>query len=189
MVFGRKWEHQTDVGWRSLGPPAAILVLIGTFLAMDLITDRIQCAAEVRHQVVEGIAALIALGGALWVFLILWTRSKVIQRLSGDLEAAQVEAQRWKCETAELLKGLSDAIDHQFARWDLTQAEREVALLLLKGLSTRDIATMRDTREATVRQQAQVVYRKANLEGRAELAAFFLEDLLAPHGDHSSPGE
>ena len=59
--------------------------------------------------------------------------------------------------------------------------EREVALLLLKGLSTRDIADLRETREATVRQQAQGVYRKAQLEGRAELAAFFLEDLLAPN--------
>ena len=183
MFFGRQGRHRTDVGWRSLGPPAVILMLIGTFLAMDLATDRIHCAAEVRHQIVEGIAALIALGGALWVFLLLWGRSKVIQSLSGDLAVAREEAQRWRQETAELLRGLSEAIDLQFARWDLTPAEQEVALLLLKGLSTRDIAMMRDTREATVRQQAQVVYRKANLEGRAELAAFFLEDLLAPRGD------
>lgn len=181
MVFSGKGGHRTDVGWRSLGPPAAILALIGTFLGMDLITDRIHCAAEIRHQVVEGIAALVAFGGALWVFRLLWSRSKAIQHLSGDLAQAQEAAERWRRETAELQRGLSDAIDLQFTRWELTPAEREVALLLLKGLSTRDIAGMRDTREATVRQQAQVVYRKASLEGRAELAAFFLEDLLAPH--------
>lgn len=173
-----------DAGWRAQGLPAAVLMLIGAFLALDLVTDRVHCAEEVRHMAVEGVAALVALGGALWVFLLLWARSKEIQSLSGDLAAAREESRRWKRETAGLLQGLSEAIDQQFTRWDLTQAEREVALLLIKGLSTRDIAGLRDTREATVRQQAQVVYRKAGLEGRAELAAFFLEDLLAPHGDH-----
>lgn len=39
---------------------------------------------------------------------------------------------------------------------------------------------MRRTSERTVRQQALSVYRKAKLAGRAELSAFFLEDLLAP---------
>jgi len=183
MVSGGKGRYRTEVGWRSLGPPAAILALIGVFLAMDLITDRIHCEAEVRHLTVEGIAALFALGGSAWVLLMLRGRTEAIHSLSRDLAAAREEVQRWKAESAELLHGLSDAIDLQFTRWELTQAEREVALLLLKGLSTRDIANLRDTRETTVRQQAQGVYRKANLDGRADLAAFFLEDLLAPRGE------
>jgi hypothetical protein len=33
----------------------------------------------------------------------------------------------------------------------------------------------------TVRQHAVAVYRKSGLAGRAELSAFFLEDLLLPH--------
>jgi len=174
---------RTDVGWGSLGPPAAILLLIGLFLAMDLATDRAICPDEVRHLVVEGVAALVAFGGALWVFLILRRHALEIRRLSGDLVSARDEAQQWRQEASVLLQGLSDAIDAQFSRWELTQAEKEVALLLIKGLSTREIAALRDTREATVRQQAQGIYRKARLEGRAELAAFFLEDLLAPHAE------
>jgi len=35
-------------------------------------------------------------------------------------------------------------------------------------------------RERTVRQHAVAVYRKSGLSGRAELSAFFLEDLLLP---------
>jgi hypothetical protein len=31
-----------------------------------------------------------------------------------------------------------------------------------------------------VREQARVLYRKAGLAGKAELSAFFLEDLLLP---------
>ena len=65
-------------------------------------------------------------------------------------------------------------------RWSLTPAEKEVALLLLKGLSHKEIAQARSITEATARQQARAVYRKAGLSGRNELAAFFLEDLLLP---------
>jgi DNA-binding CsgD family transcriptional regulator len=80
----------------------------------------------------------------------------------------------------ELLRGLGDAIDAQFDRWSLTPAEREIALLLLKGLSHKEIAAVRSASERTVRQQAQAIYAKANLSGRAALSAFFLEDLLLP---------
>ncbi|HVP62222.1 MAG TPA: LuxR C-terminal-related transcriptional regulator [Myxococcaceae bacterium] len=62
----------------------------------------------------------------------------------------------------------------------VTEAEREVALLLLKGLSLREIAGLRETSERTVRHQSLAVYRKAGLAGRAELSAYFLEDLLGP---------
>ena len=53
---------------------------------------------------------------------------------------------------------------------------------------------MRATGEATVRQQARGIYRKAGVEGRHDLAAFFLEDMLtAPtrtpaDGDTPPPG-
>jgi hypothetical protein len=47
-------------------------------------------------------------------------------------------------------------------------------------LSHREIADVRSTSEATVRQQALVIYRKSGLRNRSELSAFFLEDLLLP---------
>ena len=59
-------------------------------------------------------------------------------------------------------------------------AEEEVGLLLLKGLSMKEIADLRGTSERTAREQAGAVYAKAGLSGRAELSAFFLEDLLPP---------
>jgi len=50
--------------------------------------------------------------------------------------------------------------------------------LLVKGLSMKEIADLRHSKEATVRQQATAVYRKAKVEGRQELASYFLEDLF-----------
>ena len=55
-----------------------------------------------------------------------------------------------------------------------------MALLLLKGLSHKEVATVRAVSERTVREQARAVYSKSGLTGRAALSAFFLEDLLAP---------
>jgi DNA-binding CsgD family transcriptional regulator len=78
------------------------------------------------------------------------------------------------------MRGLAEALDQQFDRWSLSPAEKEVALLLLKGLSHKDIADVRSVTEATARQQARSVYKKAGLSGRHDLAAFFLEDLMLP---------
>jgi DNA-binding CsgD family transcriptional regulator len=79
-----------------------------------------------------------------------------------------------------MLEGLGVEIDRQFRTWGLTAAEREVGLLLVKGYSHKEIATLTRRSERTARQHAGAVYRKAGLAGRAELAAFFLEDLLLP---------
>jgi DNA-binding NarL/FixJ family response regulator len=54
-------------------------------------------------------------------------------------------------------------------------------LLLLKGLSHKEVAKVRSVSEATARQQARAVYKKGGLSGRHDLAAFFLEDLMLPH--------
>jgi DNA-binding NarL/FixJ family response regulator len=97
-----------------------------------------------------------------------------------DLEVARIQGQRWRSEARSLLTGLGEAIDAQFSRWNFTEAEREVALLLLKGLSVKEIAAVRATSERTIRTQARSLYAKAGLTGRAALSAFFLEDLLAP---------
>jgi DNA-binding CsgD family transcriptional regulator len=89
------------------------------------------------------------------------------------------EVDYWQDEANELAAGLGVAIDRQFEAWGLSPSEREVGALLLKGLSHREAADVRGTSERTVRQQARALYRKAGLTGRAELAAFFLEDLLS----------
>ena len=73
-------------------------------------------------------------------------------------------------------------MDQQFQAWGMTAAEREVGLLILKGLSHKEIAALRATTDATVRQQAQAIYRKAGLPGKTAFSAYFLEDLFVPAG-------
>jgi putative tricarboxylic transport membrane protein len=104
------------------------------------------------------------------------------RELSRRLAEAEEQSRRRGAENQDLLRGLSDQIDRQFEAWALTAAEKEIALLMLKGLRHKEIASVRGTSERTVRQQALTIYRKAGLDGRADLTAFFLEDLLQPPG-------
>ena len=101
-------------------------------------------------------------------------------RLLNDLTRARAEGDRWRATAKVHLDGLSRAIHEQFNTWRLTEGEADIAVLMLKGLSHKEIARLRSTTEATVRQQAAAIYRKSDLSSRAELSAFFLEDLFAP---------
>jgi DNA-binding CsgD family transcriptional regulator len=131
---------------------------------------------------------LLAIGMAATAIIALEIRGLKRERtdLLDDLARARAEGERWRGQVRQHLEGLSKAISLQFAAWRLSAGEAEVAALLLKGLSHKEIARLRDTSEATVRQQAAAIYRKSGLGSRAELSAFFLEDLLAPMEDASA---
>ena len=172
-------DDPTDVGSRALPAAAVLFAVIALLIGFDVAEDY-RAGTEAGHLVVEAIVMLLALAGV----AALWGRWRSEQRraeqLTVDLDAARRDAQRFRDEAQDALKGLGDAIDRQFERWALSPAEREVALLLLKGLSHREAAAARATTETTIRQQALAVYRKAGLKNRSELSAFFLEDLLLP---------
>jgi DNA-binding CsgD family transcriptional regulator len=97
-----------------------------------------------------------------------------------DLRMARAEGEAWRGRAQGYVSGLGEEIEKQFEEWQLTPAEREVGLLMLKGLSHREIAGLRGTTEATVRHQARSVYQKSGMPGRSAFCAYFLEDLLPP---------
>ena len=70
-------------------------------------------------------------------------------------------------------------LEERFAAWVLTPAERDVALFAIKGLSTSEIAQLRQTSEGTVKAQTAAIYRKAGVTGRPQLLSLFIEDLMA----------
>jgi DNA-binding NarL/FixJ family response regulator len=124
---------------------------------------------------------LVVIAGAVIYLWLGWrSASATLQVTRRNLRERQEERDAWRRNARSLLEGLGEAIDEQFSEWDLTPSEREVALLLLKGHSHMEAAKMTDRSERTVRQHAVSVYRKSGLSGRAELAGFFLGDLILP---------
>ena len=177
---GEPPTHPSDDGARSERfRSAAIFLGIVLLIGLDLVEDW-RRGSRGYHLGLESVVLVLA---AIGLFLL---RARIRQEradaraLRVGLAEARAAAESWRRETEALAAGLGRAIDAQFQLWRLTDAEREVAFLLLKGLSLREIAGLRETSERTVRQQSLAVYRKAGLAGRAELSAFFLEDLLAP---------
>ncbi len=72
-----------------------------------------------------------------------------------------------------------DVMEERFAHWALTPAERDVALFAIKGMSTNEIAQLRDVSEGTVKAQTNAIYRKAGVSGRTQLLSLFIDDLMA----------
>lgn len=170
---------ETGLASRRLGIAVGLFVAIAILIGLDLVSDA-ATGVDREHLLLEGLVMALSVAGV----AALWRGRRAAEaraeRLGVDLETALEEASRYRNEAREALEGLGEAIDRQFARWQLTPAEREVGLLLLKGLSHREVADVRSTSEPTVRQQALMVYRKSGLRSRTELSAFFLEDLLLP---------
>lgn len=157
-----------------------VIVGIGLYVALDLIEDPDSTMLDIILNLLEVTPLVLTSVGIVVLFQISRGQRDEHLQVIRDLELARVQGQRWRGEARSHLKGLGDAIEVQFSRWNLTEAEREVALLLLKGLSSKEVAAVRATSERTVREQARSIYSKAGLTGRTALSAFFLEDLLAP---------
>jgi len=180
-------DYRTDVRSGTVALAIGLFAVIVILMAVD-VADDYREGVETAHLFIEGGIMTAALVGLVALVRQLREAHRRAEQLRVDLDAARREAQRFRTEARDALRGLGEAIDRQFTRWSLTAAEREVGLLPLKGLSHREIAGARSTTENTIRQQALAVYRKSGLRSRAELSAFFLEDLLLPVGQKVAVG-
>ena len=172
-------NDRTQVGSGALAAAIGFFAVIVVLIGLDVASDY-RVGTNARHVFTEAFVMALALVGVVLLLIQLRSVQHRAEKLSIDLETAQKEMDRFKEDAHDALRGLGEAIDRQFTRWSLSPAEREVGLLLLKGLSHKEIAQVRSTSETTVRQQALALYRKSGLASRAQLSAFFLEDLLLP---------
>ncbi len=169
------WNARTRI-WSAL----AVVGGLGLAVGMEVIDEPDITLLELLLELLKSLPIVITSVGMVLLFQL--TRHQRAEHLAlvHGLAAARQQGESWRADSRLLLNGLSEAIDQQFRHWSLTEAERQVAMLLLKGLSSKEIALMRQSSERTVREQARAVYAKAGLSGRAALSAYFLEDLLAP---------
>ncbi len=155
-----------------------IFVLLFTISFVDIILDWEDMGGFNAHIVVEmaiGIISFLAFGILLYAN---WRQKKALKETLLNLNEARHALSNAEQQLKKLMGEFSKIIQAQFTEWKFTQSEKEVALLLLKGLSLEEIAAVRETKEKTVRQQASNLYKKAGISGRHELVAFFFEDLL-----------
>lgn len=159
---------------------AGVLALIALLAGLDVAVDLRQ-GVTLWHVLAEATVAVAACVGAFYLLRGAWQLRRRLDAQGRDFSAFRQQAEAWRTGSKKYLDGLSQSISLQLDQWQLSAAEKEVAFLLLKGLSLKEIATARHTTEKTARVQSSAVYAKSGLAGRSELSAFFLEDLLPPN--------
>ena len=134
------------------------------FFVVDVITDIINNAPRDIHFYLEGFF-VIAL-----VYILIF-QIKEIRTMEVEIKTSHQEL--------EVLKGgLTREIEKLFNSWQLTPSEKEVAWLILKGISYSDIAKVKDISKRTVDQHSGSIFKKSNSINRHEFVSGFIEEIL-----------
>lgn len=143
-----------------------VQALTGVFFFGDVVVDYMKDGKlDELHLWFELLASIALMAGV--IFLMVELR-RVMTHMAG-LEAAMRAA---RGEMAEVIEAFFDS-------WGLTPSERDVGLMVIKGIDNETIAAMRGTASGTVRAQCTAIYGKAGVDGRAQLISLFVEELLA----------
>lgn len=145
--------------------PAIVLAFAMSFFIYDIVSDLVSNEDGMLHL---GIETLVFLA----ISMVLFYELKHVKSLGKEIK-------KEKSKTARLAGELLAVMREQFSQWNLTPSESDVALLLIKGLSMKEIASARNVKEKTVRGQSTSIYAKSGYAGRHELAAHFIEDLMS----------
>jgi DNA-binding CsgD family transcriptional regulator len=142
----------------------AVQVICALVFLMDVITDISEKPFEIMQFLPEGLACLalfvgIAFEGAYLAHLL--QRKASLER-SMSLASSELQS----------------IIESHFDEWNLTASERDVAALMVKGLSIAEIAGVRGTAEGTVKAHLNAIYRKANARNRAEVLSHIMDTLI-----------
>lgn len=100
---------------------------------------------------------------------------KIIEQ---NLAEAKQEAKVWEMRSKEFTKEFRQYIQSEFTNWQLSKSEKEIALLILQGKSSKEMAKFRFTSERTIRNQCRSIYEKSSFSGKNEFMAYFLERII-----------
>lgn len=145
----------------------AVLVIINVLCAVFFIVDVIGDFKADGFGAILAVEALAAVALLVTTVLFLFELRDIMERQSAmeiGISAARGE--------------MGNLINRFFDEWKLTDTEKQVGQLILKGFDNDTIATIRGTAGGTVRAQSTSIYAKAGVDGRSQLMSIFMEELL-----------
>jgi len=143
-----------------------VLVFSMCFFLDDLYVDVVIEGKPLSHLLLEG-------GVFLSIMMVLIFEIGRVLKLTSKISATEKQITQFKTHFLDIIR-------NEFKLWNLTEAEQDIALMIIKGLSMQEIAEVRGVKEKSIRQRATGIYSKANVTNRNELTSYFIEDLLAP---------
>lgn len=148
-----------------------------------ILAIQVACAGVFIAQILINVLPL-DIGPIQWVYYELTEIGAVIGLSMGSalgvvaLRSAWARTERAEAALRQARAAFRDVLEEHFSEWDLTPAERDVALFAIKGFSTADIANLRGVSEGTIKAQTNAIYRKAGVSGRSQLLSLFIDDLI-----------
>lgn len=86
---------------------------------------------------------------------------------------------RYLAKQLDAAKGaFQSGIDGYFEQWELSEAEKDIALFTIKGMTISEIAEIRQTKQSTIKTQSSAIYKKAGVSSRSQLVSLLIEELL-----------
>ena len=119
---------------------------------------------ELVHLLFEGFA-VVAIGAGIWLT---FQYQKILKE---QAENAEQSLYYLKNDFDTLLK-------KKFKTWGFTDAEREIAILVLRGFTNAQIAELRETKVGTVKVQIHKLIQKTNSVSRTDFMAVFMDEFL-----------
>ncbi|MCZ8344137.1 MAG: response regulator [Leptospira sp.] len=115
---------------------------------------------------------------SLFVVFILYKELKMENLENNQAKSTIVDLKR----TNRILKnpemGFWKEAKSQMESWNLSEAEQEIAVLLLRGFSQKQIAAVRKKSLRTIENQTSSIYAKSSMRGKLEFISYFLTPLL-----------
>lgn len=150
---------------RTLVAVTVLQAACGIAFVVDALSELDMLRTDPWHPISEGLVV-----AALWTGSLLGVRE--IRRLLNSNQAMEGRLRAAR-------GAFTDMLEELFGQWTLTVSERDVAILLLKGLSVAEIGDLRHTRPGTVKAQCAAIYRKAGVNSRGQLLSLLIDDLLS----------
>jgi len=149
-----------------------LLLIVQALCALVFLLDILQSIFGIYSAPLSwSVRELMEMGAGVGLLLGLGLGAVLVLRSFKDLRRAEARLQKASAAFVDLL-------DARFDEWGLTEAERDVALFAIKGMSVQEMAHLRATSEGTVKSQTAAIYRKANVTGRPQLLSLFIEDMM-----------
>lgn len=169
MARGGRFE-MPRAGWVLTG--SGLLAACMAFFAGDVVLDVVEHAQdgvgydaeETVHLIFETLAVL-GLGYGAWL----------LRRYVSFLRWQSIHDEQ---TIASLRGSFERVLIEKFETWKLTPAERDVTLLIVKGLSIAEIAEARKTAPGTVKAQSSSIFRKIGVSSRTELMSQVLDEFI-----------
>ena len=149
-----------------------VQLICAVFFVADAATDLLEEGGGARidaHLAIEMIATISLLAA-------IWFEARILQDLLARKAALEQSLNNASAEVHAVI------VD-QLAEWQLSPAEADIAMLLVKGLGTQDIADIRGSAEGTIKAHFNAIFRKAGVHSRAELLSVLIDRLLGERLD------